>query len=198
MADSVTTRPSLLVRIRDPRDRQAWADFVEIYAPMIYGFAQKQGLQDADAADLTQEVLSAVARSAGRLDYDPARGSFRGWLFTVVRNELRDFAAVRRRHLSGTGDTGMKQRLEQQPAPEEDEAAAWDCDYERQLFALATEQVRRDFQESTWQAFWLTAIQGKSGKEVASILGLTSAAVYLAKRRVITRLKQQIDYLRAE
>src|SRR5439155_17839273 len=111
---------------------------------------------------------------------------------------LRDFAAARRRHVPGTGDTDMKRRLEQQPAPVEDEAAAWERDYERQLFALATEQVRRDFQESTWQAFWLTAIQGKSGKEVARILGITTAAVYLAKRRVMARLKQQIEYLRAE
>jgi len=102
MAESVTTRPSLLARIKDARDRQAWAEFVEIYAPMVYGFARNQGLQDADAADLTQEVLSAVARSAPRLEYDPARGTFRGWLFTVVRNELRDFAAARGRRLSGT------------------------------------------------------------------------------------------------
>jgi RNA polymerase sigma-70 factor (ECF subfamily) len=197
MADSVITRPSLLARIKDPRDRQAWSEFVEIYAPLVYGFAHKHGLQDADAADLTQEVLSAVARSAARLVYDPARGSFRGWLFTVVRNELRDFAAARRRQQTGSGDTGVNRRLEQQPAPGEDESA-WERDYERQLFALACDQVRRDFQESTWQAFWLTAIQGKSGKEAAIVLDMTTAAVYLAKRRVTARLKEQIDYLRAE
>jgi RNA polymerase sigma-70 factor (ECF subfamily) len=198
MADSMTTRPSLLARIKDMGDRQAWAEFVDIYAPLIYRFAQKQGLQDADAADLTQEVLGAVARSAPRLDYDPARGSFRGWLFRVVRNELHDFGAARRRHKPGSGDSDMKRVLEEQPAPSEDEAAAWERDYERQLFALACEQVRRDFQESTWQAFWLTAIRGKSGKEVAGVVGMTTAAVYLAKRRVIARLRQQIDYLRAE
>jgi len=92
----------------------------------------------------------------------------------------------------------MNRRLDQQPAPSEDDVAAWERDYERQLFGLACEQVRRDFQESTWQAFWLTAIQGKSGKEVAGILSMTTAAVYLAKRRVMTRLKQQIEYLRTE
>jgi RNA polymerase sigma factor (sigma-70 family) len=198
MADSVSTRPSLLARIKDTGDRQAWAEFVDIYAPLIYRFAQKQGLQDADAADLSQEVLSAVARSAARLDYDPARGSFRGWLFRVVRNELCDFGAARRRHQSGSGDSAMKRRLEEQPAPSEDEAAVWESEYERQLFALACEQVRRDFNQSTWQAFWLTAIQGKSGKQVADVLSMTSAAVYLAKRRVIARLRQQIAYLRAE
>jgi len=198
MADSVLTRPSLLARIKDTGDRQAWAEFVDTYAPLIYGYALKQGLQDADAADLTQEVLGAVARSAARLDYDPARGTFRGWLFRVVRNELCDFGTARKRHRPGSGDTAVKRRLEEQPAPSEDEVAAWDREYERQLFALACEHVRRDFQESTWQAFWLTAIHGKSGKEVAGVLGLTTAAVYLAKRRVTERLRQQIDYLRAE
>jgi RNA polymerase sigma-70 factor (ECF subfamily) len=198
MADSVLTRPSLLARIKDTGDRQAWAEFVDIYAPLIYGYALKHGLQDADAADLTQEVLRAVARSAARLNYDPTRGTFRGWLFRVVRNELADFGAARRRHRPGSGDTAVKRRLEEEPAPSEDEVAAWEREYERQLFALACEQVRRDFQESTWQAFWLTAIMGKSGKEVAGVLGLTTAAVYLAKRRVTERLRQQIEYLRAE
>jgi RNA polymerase sigma-70 factor (ECF subfamily) len=198
MADSVLTRPSLLARIKDTGDRQAWAEFVDMYAPLIYGYALKQGLQDADAADLTQEVLGKVARSAARLDYDPTRGTFRGWLFRVVRNELADLGAARRRHRPGSGDTAVKRRLEEHPAPTQDEVAAWEREYERQLFARACDQVRRDFQESTWQAFWLTAIQGKSGKEVAGVLGLTTAAVYLAKRRVTERLKQQIEYLRAE
>src|SRR4051812_33654463 len=140
MADSVLTRPSLLARIKDTGDRQAWAEFVDIYAPLIYGFVLKQGMQDADAADLTQEVLGAIARSAARFDYDRNRGTFRGWLFRVVRNELADFATTRRRHRPGTGDTDVKRRLEEQPAPSPDEVAAWERDYERQLFTLACEQ----------------------------------------------------------
>jgi RNA polymerase sigma-70 factor (ECF subfamily) len=198
MADSVLTRPSLLARIKDTGDRPAWAEFVDLYAPLIHGYALKRGLQDADAADLTQEVLGKVAQSAARLEYDPRRGTFRGWLFRVVRNELADLGAARRRHRPGTGDTAVKRRLEEQPAPSVDEVAAWEREYERQLFARACDQVRRDFQESTWQAFWLTAVHGKSGKDVAGVLGLTTAAVYLAKRRVTERLKQQIEYLRAE
>ena len=194
MAELPTTRPSLLVRIRDARDGQSWAQFVEIYAPLVYGYAQKQGLQEADAADLTQEVLRAVARSAPRFAYDPSRGSFRGWLFAVVRNKLHDWFTAKRRHPTGSGDTDMQRRLEQEPAPGED----WEQAYERQLFAVAVEQVRRDFRESTWQAFWLTAVHGKSGKEVANVLGMTTAAVYLAKRRVLNRLKEQIATLRDE
>jgi RNA polymerase sigma-70 factor (ECF subfamily) len=198
MADSVITRPSLLARIRDRGDQQAWVEFVDLYAPLVYRFAQKQGLQDADAADLTQEVLRAVARSAGRLEYDPRRGSFRGWLFTVVRNELRDFATARRRHRPGSGDTDVQRRLEQEPARVEEEEAVWERECQRQLFAWAAGQVCRDFQDSTWQAFWLTAVQGKSGKEVAGILGMTTAAVYLAKRRVMARLREEIEQLEAE
>jgi RNA polymerase sigma-70 factor (ECF subfamily) len=198
MADSASTRPSLLARIRDRQDRQAWAEFVDIYAPLVYGYAQKQGLQDADAADVTQEVLRAVAGSAAQFEYDPRRGSFRGWLFTIVRNELRDFAAGQRRHPRGSGDTDMQRRLEQQPDWAADEEALWEREYERQLFNWAAEQVRRDFQETTWQAFWLTAVEGKSGKEAAEALGLTTAAVYLAKRRVMTRLKEQLERVEVE
>ncbi len=197
MGDSATTRPSLLARIRDRTDQRAWAEFVDVYAPLVYGFAQKHGLQDADAADLTQEVLRAVAGSAARLEYDPRRGSFRGWLFTIVRNEMHDLVAARRRPGAGSGDTDAQRRLEQHPDRAADEAL-WEREYEQQLFAWAAEQVRRDFQETTWQAFWLTAVQGKSGKETADTLGMTTAAVYLAKRRVMTRLKEQIEQLQAE
>ncbi len=128
-----------------------------------------------------------------RLEYDPNRGSFRGWLFTVVRNKLRDWFAASRRQPAATGDSAVLERLEQQPAPSED----WEADYQRQLFAVAVEHVRRDFQESTWQAFWLTAVHGKSGKEVAGILGMTTAAVYLAKRRVV-QLPQGADRVFAD
>jgi len=193
MADSVITRASLLVRIRDQQDREAWSEFVEIYAPLVYAYAQKNGLQDADAADLTQEVLRAVARSACRLEYDPKRGSFRGWLFTVVRNELRDWFNARRRHQAASGDSATQRRLEEEPSPSPDETALWEQEYQRQLFAWAADLVRRDFQHSTWQAFWLTAVDGKSGKEAARILRMSTAAIYLAKRRVMVRLKQEID-----
>src|ERR1700719_4533420 len=88
MAEIPPTRASLLVRLRDPRDEAAWAEFVDLYAPLIYGYARKQGLQDADAVDLSQEVVSAVAAAVGRLEYDPGRGTFRRWLFTIVRRKL--------------------------------------------------------------------------------------------------------------
>ncbi len=195
MANSPTTRPSLLVRLRDARDAQAWCEFVDLYGPLIYDFARGQGLQDADAADLVQEALQAVSGAVGRLEYDPERGSFRGWLFTVVRNKLRNFLTKRQRQGRGSGDTGMLHWLEQQPNRVEEQEAAWDREYTGHLFARAAEQVRGEVQESTWQAFWHTAVEGKNPQEVAQALKTTLAAVYLAKSRVMARLKKRIEAL---
>jgi RNA polymerase sigma factor (sigma-70 family) len=91
MSEALGTRPSLLIRIRNPEDREAWRQFVALYAPLIYGLARQRGLQDADAADLTQEVLRTMAVAAADLVYDPDRGSFRGWLYTVTCHKVHDF-----------------------------------------------------------------------------------------------------------
>src|SRR5262245_8627919 len=134
MPASPSTRPSLLLRIRDARDGQAWTQFVDLYAPLIHGLARKQGLQDADAADLTQEVLRLVAGAIPRLQYDPQRGSFRGWLFTVVRNQLRKFLGRRRPPKAATGSTDAQDLLDQQLAPGEDPGGDWEEEYRRRLF----------------------------------------------------------------
>ena len=198
MAEAPTTRLSLLLRICDAKDSQAWTQFVDLYAPLVYGFARKHGLQDADAADLTQDVLRAVAGAIGKLNYDPQRGSFRGWFFTVVRNKLRNFLSARKRQDQGSGDTGVQNRLEAQPSPEEDEGDLWAQEYEQRLFAWAAEQVRSNFQDSTWQAFWRTAVEGQSAQEVAKALALSVGAVYIAKSRVLARLREQIQRLENE
>src|SRR5262245_29369258 len=139
MMDSSATRASLLVRLKDGRDQEAWREFVQVYAPVVYGFARKRGLQDADAADVMQEVLRSVAGAADRLEYDPTRGTFRGWLYTVTRNKLYNHLGGWRRHARGSGDSGMQQRLEEQPARAEEGADEWDREYERRLSALAME-----------------------------------------------------------
>jgi RNA polymerase sigma-70 factor (ECF subfamily) len=192
MTNSPTTQASLLVRLGDARDGAAWGQFVELYAPPVYAFARRNGLQDADAADLTQDVLRAVSGAFRRGDYDIRRGPFRAWLFTVVRNKLRDFLSSRARHARGSGDTAAQARLEAQPAPTPDPAALWEQECERRLFAWAAEQVRPRFQPATWKAFWRTAVDGASGKVVAAELGLSVAAVYLAKGRVMAALREQI------
>src|ERR1700730_4406083 len=121
MPEAPSTRPSLLVRLRDPQDRLAWAQFVELYVPLICAYARKRGLQDADAADLSQVCLRQVAAHVGSLDYDPQRGTFRGWLFTIVRNKLRDFRNRPRRLYEGSGDERVQRLLEAQAAPEPEE-----------------------------------------------------------------------------
>jgi RNA polymerase sigma-70 factor (ECF subfamily) len=198
MGDEPVTSPSLLIRLRDRGDHAAWSQFVSIYQPLIHRFARKHGLQDADAADLTQEVLRAVSGSIERLDYDARRGTFRGWLFTVVRNTLCNFVERRRRQVQGSGDTGVQESLDQQPGPIDEPEAEWDREYERRLFSWAAEQVRGSVQPATWQAFWRTAVEGQSGQDVARALGMSVASVYLAKSRVMARLKDQIRQLQLE
>jgi RNA polymerase sigma-70 factor (ECF subfamily) len=180
------TRPSLLVRIRDSGDREAWRRFVEVYAPLVYKFARSRGLQDADAADLTQEVLQAVSGASKRLVYDPRRGTFRAWLYTVARNKLRNFLLARRRR----HEADDPQLLDAQPAREE--AEQWEREYEQRLFDWAAEQVRDCFQESTWHAFWITAVEGRGATEAATELGMSVGAVYIAKSRVLARLRAEI------
>src|SRR5262249_36884504 len=164
---------------------------VHTYAPVVYGFARKRGLQDADAADLMQEVFRAVALSAGRLDYDPRRGSFRGWLYTVTRNKLYNFLDGRQRQPRGSGDSDARERLEAQPAHGDDAAGLWDQEYERGLAARAMERVHGEFQDATWRAFWLTAVEGRSAADAGAALRMSPGAVYVAKSRVLARLRQE-------
>jgi RNA polymerase sigma factor (sigma-70 family) len=198
MPKAPPTRLSLLIRLRDHQDHEAWSQFVEVYAPAIYGYARKRGLQDADAADLTQSCLRQVAAHIGSLQYDSRRDSFRGWLFTIVRNRLRNLLDQPQRLRLGTGDSGMQRLLENHPACEPEETVEWEREYQNSLLAWAAEQVRPQVQETTWQAFWQTAVEGKSGKEVARALGLTVAAVYLAKSRVVARLQALIKEVQEE
>ncbi len=193
MNSSPHTRPSLLVRLKDTADHEAWRQLVELYAPLVYRFLRRRNLQDADAADLTQEVLRGVASAIDRFEYDPRRGSFRGWLFTVARNKLHTFLERqnrRRRHTEEVDD----ERLQQEPAPS-DEEELWEQEYRQRLFDWAAEQVRGHFQETTWQAFWRTAVEGQPPREVAALLSLSVGAVYIARSRVLARLKEEVQRL---
>jgi RNA polymerase sigma-70 factor (ECF subfamily) len=196
MSESPTTRLTLLSRIRDLRDVQAWAEFVELYAPLVYSLARKHGLQDADAADLTQDVLRAVVSAAPTFAYDPSRGSFRGWLFTVAYNQLRKFAHARKRPGGGTGDPAAQQLLEEQPARED--ADLWDEQYRRRLFEWAAERVRGSVRPATWQAFWHTAVAGQDPRAVGEALGMSPGAVYIAKSRVLARIREVLEQLPGE
>jgi RNA polymerase sigma-70 factor (ECF subfamily) len=193
MADVPATRPSLLVRLRDAGDSDAWADFVRLYAPAVYGYARRKGLQDADAADLTQDVLRGVAGSIGKLEYDARHGLFRGWLFTLAHRRLCDFFDRRQRREQPGGDSATHALLAEHPDGADEQR--WNQDVEREAFAWAAERVRPTVSETTWQAFWQTAVEGRRAKDVAAVLGLSIAAVYLAKGRVMLRLKEQVASL---
>ena len=198
MPEAPATRQSLLLRLRDLQDQTAWTQFVEVYAPLIYAYLRKRGVQDADAADLTQACLQKVTAHVGSLNYDPACDSFRGWLFTIVRNKLRDFHA-RPRHLwQGSGDPQVRALLDNHADAEAGAADEWEREYQQSLFSWAAEKVRPQVQPATWQAFWQTAVEGKTGQEVARTLGLSLGAVYIAKSRVMVRLRAVIHQMQEE
>jgi RNA polymerase sigma-70 factor (ECF subfamily) len=152
-------------------------------------------MQDADAADLSQDVLRAVAGAIGRLDYDRRNGAFRNWLFTIVRNKMANWLDSRRIREQPSGDTGTHNLLDSCPAPDE-LAAQWEHEWEQGLIKWACEQARRQVSDTTWQAFWRTAVEGQSGKQVAGDLGLTVAAVYNAHSRVLARLEELVQSAR--
>lgn len=195
--DSPLTRASLLVQIRDGRNQQAWQEFMQLYGPVVYGFARKRGLQDADAADLMQDVLRSVSLSIVRLDYDRAQGTFRGWLFTVTRNKIFNFLSARKIRPQGSGDTTTNRLLDNHPQAE-DGADTWEMEYQLRLAAISMERVKGEFQESTWRAFWLTAVEGVAAAEAAKQTGLSAGAVYVAKSRVLARLKEEVETLRQQ
>ena len=199
MLDAPLTRASLLVRLRDGRDNEAWRQFVELYSAVVYGFARKRGLQDADAADVMQDVMRSVAGAVGRLNYDPSRGSFRSWLYTIARNKIFNFLEAGRHRIGrGSGDTGVREKLEAHPDPEWGLAASWEEEYERNLAAVAMRRVQTEVQPATWQAFWQTAVEGRSTREAAEAVGMSAGAVYVARSRVLARLKEEVQRLREE
>jgi RNA polymerase sigma factor (sigma-70 family) len=193
MTESLHTRPSLLVRLRDPRDQEAWRLFLDLYAPLIYGFGRKSGLQDADAADLTQIVLQAVSTSIGRLDYDSEKGTFRGWLFGLARNQLGKWRRSQRQP-QGTGDTENLLQLAALPA-HEDSADWWETEYKRQRFLVAAQRVRPQVNQDSWHVFWQTAVEGRPASDVADELRIKLGALYTAKSRVLALIRKEIQTL---
>ncbi|MBX3746325.1 MAG: sigma-70 family RNA polymerase sigma factor [Verrucomicrobiae bacterium] len=193
MVRDVPTRRSLLLRLRDGKDQEAWAGFVEIYTPAIYGFCRRRGLREADAADVTQDVLRALAGALPRFEYDPERSRFRQWLYTVVRSKLNNFLSAQARRPRLAGETTLA-RLEGRP-PEEGSEEDWQREHREQLVRWAAARIRPEFKAVTWDAFWRTAVVGEPAERVAGDLSLSLNAVYIARSRVIRRLKRTIDTL---
>jgi RNA polymerase sigma-70 factor (ECF subfamily) len=192
MSESPLTHPSLLVRLRNRGDDLAWSEFVEIYTPLIERLARQKGFQEADAADLVQEVLETVARRIDRYDPDPAKGSFRGWLSRIARNLILDALTARRRHPQGAGDTGVRRLLDAQPAPSPEDTELYESEYRRRAFAWAAERVRDEVSELAWRVFWMAAVEGGSAQNVALAVGTTIGTVYHYKSLVLARLRRKV------
>lgn len=185
--NNLETRMTLLVRIRDTNDRNAWNDFFQLYAPLVYSYALKHGFQDADASDVAQEVMCTVAKAIGSFDYDRNKGSFRGWLVTIARNCIRKRWEHARRNAAFTGMASVLE--EQLRDPSDESLSQWDREYALRVFHWAAENVRGEFRESTWKAFWLTTVEGQSIESTAGLLGISVGAIYVSRSRVLARIK---------
>ena len=183
-----TTCPSLLQRLRSPQADAAWGTFVDLYTPLLFHWARRAGLQDSDAADLVQDVFATLLRKLPEFAYDPAR-SFRAWLRAVALNQWRDNLKRRAtRPLPGHADA-----LDLAQAPED--VAFWEVEYRRRLVDRALNIMRADFQPATWQACWQVVAEGRPAADVARELGLTENAVYIARSRVLRRLRAELEGL---
>jgi RNA polymerase sigma-70 factor (ECF subfamily) len=179
-----------LLRLRDATDAESWQTFVKTYAPLIYCYIRKCGVQDADAADIAQEVLVRVARAMRTFEYQPERGRFRDWLGAVTRNQLARFLARQQRDAGRTGKDGDAGDLGQIASPQVD--AEWTADFNAQVLRVSLERIRPSFEPITWDAFERVWEGNQPALEVARAIGLPIDKVYAAKSRVLKRLREEI------
>ena len=183
---------SLLERAR-AHDQVAWVRLTDLYGPLVQRWCLREGLQPADAADVTQEVFAVVARALGGFRHDRPGDRFRGWLWTITRNKIRDLR--RRSPVTGAGGTDAQLRLAALPADEAESDPPDDPAGERALYLQAIEMIRGEFEPRTWEAFWRVTIDGRGPAEVAAQLGVTPNAVYLARSRILRRLREEFEGL---
>ncbi len=182
-----STSLSLLGRLQSGDKEIAWERFVELYAPLIFHWIRKTGLSGHDAADCVQDVLALLVVKLPTFTYDP-RKSFRAWLRTVTLNKCRD--AIRRGATIAQNTVPLTPEDAESP---DDIALFTDRDYRLFVVQRALEVMRTDFETRTWRACWSQVVEGKSAAEVAQQLNLSENAVYLAKSRVLRRLRDELE-----
>jgi RNA polymerase sigma-70 factor (ECF subfamily) len=188
------TRITLLGRLRrDPGNEAAWGEFVEQYGGKIYAWSRKWGLQEADAQDVTQNVLLKLAQKMKDFTYDSSR-SFRAWLKTLTNHALSDFVDGRPRAGLGSGDSTIGKMLDSIEA-RNDLVQQLEQEFDRELLEEAMTQVRLRVAPQTWEAFRLTALEGLSGAEAAGRIPMQVAQVFVAKRRVQKMLQEEVSRL---
>jgi len=184
-----TTSVSLLERLRQPGEAQAWARLVELYTPLLYSWACRMGLQESDAADLVQDVFAVLVQKLPEFLYDRNK-SFRGWLRTILFNKWRD----QRRRAVVIPCANEEPILANLTGPDQLEAM-WEAEYRQHVVGRALELMQAEFQPTTWRACWEAVVSGRPAAEVAKALGISVDSVYAAKSRVLRRLRQQLDGL---
>ena len=192
---SESTSKSLLERAKG-NDPAAWQRLTKIYGPDIYRWARQSGMQGSDARDVVQEVFRAVARSIGTFRKENPGDAFRGWLWTIARNKVCDHFQKRATRPEAEGGTEAHRKLQELPdemPDSSDEPASRKIS--GTLAGRAIALMQTDFEEKTWQAFWKTAVDHRPPADVAADLGISVAAVYKAKSRVLRRLRQELDGL---
>jgi RNA polymerase sigma-70 factor (ECF subfamily) len=186
--EALQTRPSLLIRLRDVGDTDAWRTFVLVYAPLVHRFGRRHGLQDADAADLTQDVLGEVSRSIRAFEYQPARGRFRDWLLVIMRRRFGRFNERRARCHEKAVHEHELERIEDERIEVE-----WNEAFNSRVLQVALDRVRPSFQPQTWRAFERVWLENRSAAETAEELSVGIDAVYTAKSRVLKRLSEEVE-----
>ena len=191
MTELPETRQSLLVRLRQNSD-DAWLEFLEVYEQAIYRFARRRGLQDADAWDVTQEVLAAVETKVDTWQADPTKGKFRGWLFRVARNIAVDKVVEQTRRAAASGDSRVAQMLAELPDSLEQQSTVFWIEYRRTLLHWAVEQIKPEFKDTSWRSFLMTAVDGEKPEDVARELGISVGSVYASKFRIVARIRKLV------
>lgn len=191
-ADSFgSTSSSLLERAR-ARDPQAWERLVKLYSPLVYHWCRSARIPPDDAADLLQEVFQSVALALGTFRHVGEENSFRGWLRTITQNKLRDFFRHRKRTPLASGGSEQDFLLDLAASQSGDGTTTNEQAEKRLLMRRDLQLVRLEFAETTWQAFWRVTIQGHDAAAVGAELGISRAAVYTAKCRILSRLRQAL------
>lgn len=182
-----TTSTTLLARLRQPGDQEAWSRFAGLYTPLIYYWARRAGLQQDDAADIVQEVFAILVRKMPDFEYDRQK-SFRSWLRTVTLNKWRQRRRRRSLPPASPEEGSVSDLADADPA-----ADFWETEYRQQLVRRALELAKPRFPPQTWQACWKLVVDGRPGREVAEELGMNLWAVYSAKSRLLRHLRQELD-----
>ena len=194
MTEFPETRESLLLQVRSPANREAWDQFALIYQPVIYRLARHRGLQDADAQDLAQQVLMAVASTIGGWEKTSESVRFRHWLRRVARNAIIN-ALSRQPHDRAAGGSSVQELLLEQPHPDSESDAQIELEYRREMYLRAARIVRRDIEPDTWRAFKFTVIENRSIDEAAVELNKPIGTIYAARSRIMRRLREAVQEL---